>query len=399
MDTFSDQVVVKANQEAQTTKPQTSWSVAAKDLQALLRQVSGVVEVTNTIKILSFYLIEVSAGKMSVFATDAQLQLTSSIAAETHSDTPIRVTVSAKKLNDMSRTLDQQERVVFSTSSTWVFVTSGSAECKLMSLSPNDFPIITMNSKDGVGGDTITVPQSQMIALLQASSFAMASGDVRAYLNGLYLEVKDGLIYVSASDGHRLALSRCVLEGAKDFRMLLPRKAASAWLKLLKMGEAGEHVVLTYTKEFLCVRHQGSELITALQEGPALNYLQLLPQEPGVEVVVGKEQLKRALMRCGVLSEERFTHADMYIQSGSLRIVANNFEQEKIEDILKISYAGESFKVALNVFYLLDALNVFAPEEVTLSFVTASYAVHIHDEGAQCTTDHLIMPLSTNQTS
>ncbi len=70
----------------------------------------------------------------------------------------------------------------------------------------------------------------------------MAQQDVRYYLNGLLLEMQDGVLRAVATDGHRLAISE---EGASqgesdDFQIIVPRKAV---LELGRMLEEGDNEV------------------------------------------------------------------------------------------------------------------------------------------------------------
>jgi DNA polymerase-3 subunit beta len=68
-------------------------------LLAPLQAVSGVVERRHTLPILSNVLLEIGAGKLSVTATDLEIQ----VASETESSdtTPVQATtVSARKLQD-----------------------------------------------------------------------------------------------------------------------------------------------------------------------------------------------------------------------------------------------------------------------------------------------------------
>ena len=51
--------------------------------------------------------------------------------------------------------------------------------------------------------DEISLPQSALKSLLDETSFAMASQDVRYYLNGLLLEREDNILRAVATDGHR----------------------------------------------------------------------------------------------------------------------------------------------------------------------------------------------------
>ena len=56
----------------------------------------------------------------------------------------------------------------------------------------------------------------------------------------------------------------------------------------------------------------------------------------------------------------------MLVSSGSLKIQANNPEQEEAEEVLEISYEGEGLEIGFNVSYILDVLGAVPAAEVKL---------------------------------
>lgn len=69
-------------------------------------------------------------------------------------------------------------------------------------------------SKASTGAEVIPATQSltMPIKLLSAALLASGRGDVRYYLNGVYLHAVDNELRVVATDGHRLLVSRCKVE-------------------------------------------------------------------------------------------------------------------------------------------------------------------------------------------
>lgn len=58
------------------------------------------------------------------------------------------------------------------------------------------------------------------------------------------------------------------------------------------------------------------------------------------------------------------------LKPNSLRILANNPEQELAEEELTVAYSGADFGLAFNVNYLLDILNTLTSEDVELIFAS-----------------------------
>jgi DNA polymerase-3 subunit beta len=80
------------------------------------------------------------------------------------------------------------------------------------------------------------------------------------------------------------------------------------------------------------------------------------------------------------------------IADGSLRIQANNPDQEEARDELEVEYHGEALEIGFNVNYLLDALAAVDAEEVQLGFVDANSSCLITGPGpAQAR--YVVMPM------
>jgi hypothetical protein len=60
--------------------------------------------------------------------------------------------------------------------------------------------------------ERISLPEATLKELIERTAFAMANQDVRYYLNGLLLDLRDNALRCVATDGHRLALCETRLE-------------------------------------------------------------------------------------------------------------------------------------------------------------------------------------------
>ena len=66
------------------------------------------------------------------------------------------------------------------------------------------------------------------------------------------------------------------------------------------------------------------------------------------------------------------------LSSGSLKMIANNPEQEEAEEEVS-EYSGEDLEIGFNVSYLLDVLNVLKGDNVRLSLSDANSSALVED--------------------
>jgi DNA polymerase III subunit beta len=165
-----------------------------------LQAVIGVVERRQTMPILANVLLSARNGRLSVTATDLEVELVASVEVSVQSAGDI--TVPGRKLLDICRALPDGVNVTFSVDGEKAVVRAGRSRFTLSSLPASEFPTIEEISAQ----QTLELSQAEFHGLLDQTYFSMAQQDVRYYLNGMLLETDGNLLRAVATDGHRLAL-------------------------------------------------------------------------------------------------------------------------------------------------------------------------------------------------
>ena len=165
-----------------------------------LQMVSGAIERRHTLPILSNVLLEVSEDALSLTGTDLEVELVATTDALTV-QSPGRITVPAKKLLDICRSLPEGSDIRVQLQGDNCVLTCGKTKFTLSTLSASEYP----NLESWQGEVDIQLTRMQLRKLLDDTAFSMANQDVRYYLNGLLFEVDNGAVKAVATDGHRLA--------------------------------------------------------------------------------------------------------------------------------------------------------------------------------------------------
>ncbi len=79
-----------------------------------------------------------------------------------------------------------------------------------------------------------------------------------------------------------------------------------------------------------------------------------------------RNDLRQALNRTAILSNEKFRGIRLMLANDELKIVANNPEQEEAEEIISVEYKGPSLEIGFNVSYLVDVLGVLSTDSVQM---------------------------------
>jgi DNA polymerase-3 subunit beta len=365
------------------------FSLPRDALLGPLQVVQGVVERRQTIPILANVLLTSQDRMLSITATDLEVELNAQTRLEDSDDGAI--TVPARKLIDICRTVPPSTRIEFFTSGSRATILSGRSRFLLTTLPAADYP--STDRFDSVA--TIRLEQSVLRQLIDLTGFAMANQDVRYYLNGLLLELSVSGLRAVATDGHRLAFAEHVMETrvSEDVhQVIVPRKGVLELMRILTPGS--EEVELLLSAHAIQVRFASMRFTSKLIDGRYPDYSGVIPDPEMCDkmVWVDREQLRQSLTRAAILANEKHRAVRLILGPEGLRIIANNPEQEEAEEQLEARYIGEPLEVGFNALYLIEAIGAVPTETVRISFTGASSSCLIRPEGRDdC--QYVVMPM------
>ncbi|MFZ4535878.1 DNA polymerase III subunit beta [Propionivibrio sp.] len=338
-------------------------------LLAPLQSVSGIVEKRHTLPILSNVLLEKKADKLTLLATDIEIQITTSTSGAS-GDGDGAITVGARKLQDILRSLPDSAEVSLNLDDKRLQVRSGKSRFTLQTLPAEDFPRMVLSDGDL---KKITVTQKQFRHLLGQTQFSMAAQDVRYYLNGLLLLVDGNELRAVATDGHRLAYASMPLEGdatSPRLELILPRKTVLELSRLLADNDEPLQVELAPNQ----IRFQFGHinLVSKLIDGKFPDYERVIPATLKNVVALNRAALLQSMVRAAILTNEKFRGVRLVLTPGSMKIMAANAEQEEAQEEIEVDYNGDVIDVGFNVGYLLDVLNNTSVETVEWGFNDAN---------------------------
>ena len=351
-----------------------------------LQNAAAVAERRQTIPILANLRLMASSGKLEVTATDLEIQIKSYselLSIEEEGET----TVSARKMSELCRSLPDAENVDFELKDGKLTVSSKNFHGDFATISADDFPELEVNEEQ----ESVEIQSSALKRILTKTSFSMASQDVRYYLNGLLLELAGGELKGVATDGHRLALSASKTEGnGLEMRNILPRKAVLELAKLLSSEDTPIEMLVGPT--YIGIKTESLCFSSKLIDGKYPDYEKVFPSGEPLPLKVGKETLQSALSRASVLSNEKYRGVRFELSKGSLKLTANNPEQESAEEVLEVDYQGTDLEVGFNIGYLIDVLGSLEEDTVKFEFYGEDSSCVIKEPSSEKEV-YVIMPM------
>ena len=328
-----------------------------------LQAVTGIVEKRHTLPILSNVLLERKENRLRLVATDLEIQIRTECETGKGGGDQ-NLTVSARKLQDILRSLPDGMDVTLDATNNRLQVKADKSRFNLQTLPAADFPLL---GDAGPALARVRVEQKELRELLLLVQFAMAQQDIRYYLNGMLLVLEGAEMKVVATDGHRLSFATGRIEKQAEKReVILPRKAVLELARLL--GEGEEAVDIEIYANQVRFRFGDVELTTKVIDGKFPDYTRVIPTNYQRHIAVNRMLLAQALQRAAILSNEKFRGVRWMLMEGALRISCTNNEQEEAQEELEVSYTGDALDVGFNITYLLDVLNNVSSEKIDCAF-------------------------------
>lgn len=335
-----------------------------------LARVQGIIERRSTHPLLSHVLLHAREGALRMTATDTEVAYIGDLAANVRSTG--QVAVDAANLFQVVRALPEPTVQLVAGANHRLEIKSGRSQFKLPGYAAEDFPPLPAFD----ARSSAIISEGILRRLVEQTSFAVATDDVRYGLNGAHLEqidAKDGRkLRMVATDGHRLSAADGSIEGELDLqaRTLVPRKALGVIRKLLEGDE--QTVEIGFGERAIRIVRQaragqgGQTFWFRLIDGEFPDYHAVVPTENRHRATIRKEELASALKRVGILVQDRARAVRFEFTPNELVIDVQNVDRGEVREVVPIELEGESIQVGFNARYLADVLAVLSGERVTL---------------------------------
>ncbi len=362
--------------------------------EALLRSLShvqSVVERRNTIPILSNVRISAGAGALALTATDMDLEINESVAADIAEEG--QTTVPAHTLHDIVRKLpgDSTVELTMNAEGTQVNVKAGRSQFKLSCLPTGDFPEIGAGELPSV----FTLPAASLRDLIDRTRFAMSTEETRYYLNGIYVHAaeQDGVpvLRAVATDGHRLAMFDMPLPaGAEGMEgVIIPRKCIGELRKLI--DEAADSIKIELSEAKVRFSFDHVVLTSKLIDGTFPDYQRVIPQGNDKIVEVDPKLFSSAIDRVSTISDGKSRAVKMALNGKVMTLSASSAESGSATEEVEVN--GETdIEIGFNAKYLLDITSQIGGEGCRLTLADPSSPTIIQDNGDPSSL-YVLMPL------
>jgi DNA polymerase III subunit beta len=367
-------------------------TVERAELLKSLSHVHRVVERRNTIPILANVLVRADTAKLAFKATDLDLEVIETIAADV---APGGVTtVPAHMFYEIVRKLPEGAQVVLEAPGDRAVMTirAGRSRFTLQTLPESDFP-------DLAAGDLthrFTLGAADLKRLIDKTQFAISTEETRYYLNGIYLHTvgsgKSLMLRAVATDGHRLAqFDLAAPPGAEGMPgVIVPRKTVGEVQRLIDNGEGEIAVELSPTKARFSFG--GVVLTSKLIDGTFPDYSRVIPLANDKRLEVDKREFEQAVDRVSTVASERGRAVKLALSAGRLVLSVTNPDSGSATEELEVVYEADPIDIGFNSRYLLDIAAQIEGDTAVLKLADPGSPTLVQDKDAKGAL-YVLMPM------
>ena len=359
--------------------------VTQENLNRALGSVARVANSRGTLPILSNILIKTSNNRLSLSATNLDIAITHYIGAKVTEEGSI--TVPARLMQDFIGSLPEGV-INLDLEDSKLHVTTDQYKSVVNGIMADDFPVMPAISE----GKTWTLNGSVLKKGLQQVVFAASSDETRPVLTGVLIQTNAGKLNMAATDSYRLA-ERHLSNNKEQVQLLIPASAMQDLLRVL--GDNDDEVKVTHDDLQILFQVGDVELVTRLVEGKYPDYHKLIPEKFATTATLKRADFVNVTKVSSLFARESAGSVTIEVDETSkqlsIRSVASQLGENTATAPAKVSGSGS---ITLNSRYLLDGLNAFSSEEVTLGF-NGKLEPTLLSDPSNGDYRHVIMPLKS----
>ncbi len=363
-------------------------TVTQENLAKSLAIISRVASSRNELAILNNILLRTDGGRLLIAATNLEIASTQYIGAKV--EQPGSITVPARLVSEFVSSLPSGT-VELEVKNDHLHITAGKFSSVINGVVADEFPELpTVNEADSV---KVTVPIDAFKKAVSQVLIAASNDLTRAVLTGVYWHTYEGVLYLAATDGYRLAEKRCHTID-QDIAAVIPASTLQEVMRSLQ--DVSEDMTIFFDETQVCFWTADMEIISRLIDGKFPDYRQLIPAKSETTITVKKADFARITKVASLFARESgggitllASHEDSLL---SIHSIASELGENTSEASAQVTHDGQ---ITLNSRYLIEALNVIDGDEVTFAFSGKLSPCIIRQDAKQTDYTHIIMPLKS----
>ena len=306
------------------------------------------------------------------------------------------IVLPARFFSDIVKKLPDKKVTIEVTSGFQADITSGSAKFQINGQDAENFPHLPEIETN----KSVTLPNDILKEVIRQTVIAVSKQESRPILAGVHMTLKDGVLTAVATDSHRLAQRKVVLENIDngiDFDVIIPGKSMEELSGMI--SDVHEDVQMQVTENQVLFIFGNTHFYSRLLEGNYPETSQLIPQTADTTVELEAGAFLSSIERASLLSHESRNDVVKLSLKPSENLVRISGDSPDIgtveEEVVTSALDGNDLEISFNPNYMKDALRSFGQATIKISFTSPLRPFTLVPTEDQENFVHLITPVRT----
>lgn len=326
----------------------------------------------STLSILECILIKADSTGLTLTANDMETAIQTHVDADVQEDGLIAV--EARLFHEIIRKMPDREIKFASDEKFAIRLTAGKSKFSIGGRDGREFTGIP----DIGDADNYAVPQGLLKEMVQTTIFAADASGTDRIMNGEFIEIKDGILSVTALDGHRIARRRANINAENNISAIIPSKALNDVSRLLVDDEGS--VIILFSKNHVSFQFGETIMVVRLVNGNYFDIDRMISFDSTTEITVDRNQIISCMER-----------ALLFTKEGNPKPVVLDAADEEIRfsirsnmgdmsEILEAKKDGADLTIGFNPKFMLDALKAVPDEVIKMRMINEKSPCFISDD-------------------
>lgn len=313
-----------------------------------------------SLPILSNIMIETENGRLKFSATNLEIGVICRIGAKIEEEG--RVTVPARLLSNFINNLPAEDKIYIEVKDQTLNISSGKYKTQIKGLDSEEFPIIP-KAKEGA---LFSLNATEFKESISRVLTCVALNETRIEFTGVNMTFSEESISLAATDSFRLAeaiipifkktnTKEYSIFTAKTNSIIVPAVTLHELIRIIGNKDIDE-VGVTIGESQIFFEVGDVQIVSRLINGKYPDYKQIIPEQFSTRVVVGKEDIQKAVKVSSIFTDNKAGEVEFKVVSDEKQVVLHSKSQDSGENVtqLDVDVSGPSQEIILNPKYILE---------------------------------------------
>lgn len=372
-----------------------NFIVSSSTLKSHLKQISGVLNNSNTLPILDHFYFELDNAVLKVTASDLDNTIRTQVPVKSESTGTI--CIPAKIL--MATLNELPELPISFTVNLTTFgieLSAGDGKYKIAGNDGDEYPKHPLIE----AASSFDIHSHILSNAVNKTLFATGNDDLRPMMNGVFFQLSPEEVTFVATDAHKLvSYKRTDVRATNTASFIVPKKP----LNLLKntCASMDEQVRVEYNETNALFKFGSFELTCRLIDGKYPNYEAVIPKNNPNILTVGRTDLARKISLVSIYSNKTTHQVRLKISGNELNLTAEDLDYaNEANERMTCQYQGEDIEIGFNSKFIVEMLNNIDTDEINIEMSAPNRAGIILPsvkENAHEDILMLVMPIMLNR--